>query len=218
MTAPGTARRTPIHQLLPHAVEGAPVVVTGWVKTARFSKNISFVHVFDGSTASTVQAILTPELAEAHRADLGIGTAVRIEGAWKKSPGGRQAWEVAADTVTIRLTPLGGQDAPEPMLASNIQAIDGTSSPLRFRACFTTPESLALLTESYEIHDAAVPLNAPDWFDCFDAAQIGADLRDGTALAFMGEAEIADGVDRIVAVYPDGRAFAWHQLNEKFAD
>ncbi|ABV94139.1 hypothetical protein Dshi_2403 [Dinoroseobacter shibae DFL 12 = DSM 16493] len=126
--------------------------------------------------------------------------------------------QVDAETVTIRLTPLGGQDAPEPMLATNLQAIDGSSSPLRFRACFDTSESLALLTESYVIHDAAVPLNAPGWFDCFDAARIGADLRDGTALAFLGEAEIADGVDRIVAVYRDGRAFAWHQLNEKFAD
>lgn len=126
--------------------------------------------------------------------------------------------EVDAGTVTIRLTPLGGADAPEPMLTRNLQVIDGSSSPLRFRACFETPESLALLTESYVIHDDAVPLNAPGWFDCFDAPGIGADLADGTALAFMGEAEIADGVDRIVAVYPDGRAFAWHQLNEKYAD
>lgn len=126
--------------------------------------------------------------------------------------------KVDAASVTIRLTPSGGMDAPEVMLTNGLQAIDGTSSPLRFRACFATPESLALLTESYVIHDAAVPLNAPDWFECFDAAQIGADLADGTALGFMGEAEIADGVDRIVAVYPDGRAFAWHQLNEKYAD
>lgn len=126
--------------------------------------------------------------------------------------------KVDAATVTIRLTPLGGADAPEVMLSSGLQAIDGTSSPLRFRACFTTSESLALLSESYVINDAAVPLNAPDWFDCFDAAQIGSDLADGTAIGFMGEAEIADGVDRVVAVYPDGRAFAWHQLNEKYAD
>ena len=122
--------------------------------------------------------------------------------------------EVDAETVTIRLTPLGGQDAPEPMLARNIQAIDGTSSPLRFRACFDTPESLALLTESYVIHDDAVPLNAPGWFDCFDAEALGEALRDGTAIAFMGEKNIDFGVDRIVAVTGDGRAYAWHQIND----
>lgn len=126
--------------------------------------------------------------------------------------------EVAAETVTIRLTPLAEGSAPEPMLTSNLEAIDGSSSPLRFRACFETSQSLALLSESYVIYDAAVPLNAPGWFDCFDAPTIGAALESGEAIAFMGEAEIADGVDRIVAVFDDGRAYAWHQLNEKYAD
>ncbi len=36
-------------------------------------------------------------------------------------------------------------------------------------------------------------------------------------MAFLGEKDIRDGgVDRVIAVYPDGRAFAWHQLNEKY--
>ncbi len=126
--------------------------------------------------------------------------------------------EVAAEDVTIRLTPLAEGSLPEVIQTSGIEAIDGTSSPLRFRACFQTSDSLALLTESYVATDDAVPLNAPGWFECFDAQDIGAALSDGTATAFLGEAEIADGVDRIVAVYDDGRAFAWHQLNEKYAD
>ena len=124
--------------------------------------------------------------------------------------------EVSEEGVEIRLTGLDG--TVEPMLADGVRAIDATSSPLRFRACFSTPESLALLTESYEITDEAVPLVAPGWFDCFDADAIGAALENGEAIAFMGERGIADGVDRVVAVYPDGRAFAWHQLNEKYAD
>ncbi|WP_424965774.1 MULTISPECIES: DUF6446 family protein [unclassified Dinoroseobacter] len=122
--------------------------------------------------------------------------------------------QVDAEQVTIRLTPLGGQDAPEAMLAEGIEAIDGSSSPLRFRACFRTPESLALLTESYEIYDDAEPLVAPGWFDCFDAEALGEQLRDGTAIAFMGEKNIDFGVDRIVAVTEDGRAYAWHQIND----
>jgi hypothetical protein len=126
--------------------------------------------------------------------------------------------EVPSESVTVRLTPLDGAGAAEPILVTGLTAIDGKSSPLRFRACFETPESLSLLTESYQIHDAAVPLNAPGWFDCFDATSIGAALDSGAAIAFMGEAEIADGVDRIVAVFEDGRAFAWHQLNDKYAD
>ncbi len=117
---------------------------------------------------------------------------------------------VAADA--IRLTPVGG-GAPQPVAVDDFRGIDSESSPIRFRACFTMPLSLAVLTETYAIHAAPQPLIAPPWFDCFDAAAIGAALARGEAVAFLGERDIRPGVDRIVAVLPDGRAFAWHQLN-----
>ena len=69
-----------------------------------------------------------------------------------------------------------------------------------------------------QIYEGAEPLIAPPWFDCFDAARIGPDVADGPAVAFLSQREIAPGVDRVIAVYPDGRAFAWHQLNEKYAE
>ena len=71
-----------------------------------------------------------------------------------------------------------------------------------------------MLTETYIIRDDAEPLVAPSWFDCFDAVQLGADIENGEAIAFLGVANIQYGIDRLVAVYPDGRAFAWHQINE----
>ena len=97
----GVDRRTPIRDLLTNANAGADVTVTGWVKTSRFSKNVSFVHVFDGSTPKTVQIVLNAELAEQFKAELGIGAAVRIHGAWVQSPGGEQSLEVSATDVTI---------------------------------------------------------------------------------------------------------------------
>lgn len=112
----------------------------------------------------------------------------------------------------IRLTPVAS-DLPEAIVAENVTGIDADSSPLRFRACFTTPLSQAMLSETYRLYDNPTPLNAPGWFDCFDAAAIGAALEAGEALAFLAEAEIRPGVDRVVAVFADGRAFAWHQLN-----
>ncbi len=117
----------------------------------------------------------------------------------------------------IRLTPVAG-DAPEAIVAEGVTGIDGDSSPIRFRACFTTPLSLAMLSETYRIYDRAEPLNAPGWFGCFDAQAIGAALETGEALAFLSEADIHPGVDRVVAVFPDGRAFAWHQLNDSLKD
>lgn len=113
----------------------------------------------------------------------------------------------------IRLTPIVN-DQPEPILAEGVTGIDSESSPIRFRACFTTPLSLAMLTETYVVYEGAEPLVAPGWFDCFDAQAIGTALERGEALAFLSEAGIHKGVDRVVAVFPDGRAFAWHQLND----
>lgn len=108
---------------------------------------------------------------------------------------------------------------PEPILLENLKAIDTVEEGVRlsgaisFRACFDVPQSQAMLTETYEIMDEAVPLNAPSWFDCFDAREIGQSLENDAAIAFMSQPNISYGVDRVVAVLPDGRGFAWHQLN-----
>ncbi|AZB56324.1 histidine kinase [Cereibacter sphaeroides] len=112
----------------------------------------------------------------------------------------------------IRLTPILS-DAPEAIVANEVTGIDSDSSPLRFRACFTTPLSQAMLTETYRVYPDPTPLNAPPWFDCFDAERIDMALQKGEAIAFLSEHDIAPGVDRVVAVFPDGHAFAWHQLN-----
>jgi hypothetical protein len=111
----------------------------------------------------------------------------------------------------ILLTPIIG-DAPEAIVVADVQGIDADSSPLRFRACFTTPLTLATLTETYKVYDTAVPTIAPGWFDCFDAGKISDALESGEALAFLSQAAIAPQIDRVVAVFPDGRAYAWHQL------
>ena len=119
--------------------------------------------------------------------------------------------EVAFTPDAVVLTSLtSGQ--PEPLLVEDFAAIDAISSPLRYRACFTTPISLATLTETYVIVDDAEPRVAPGWFDCFDAEQIGADIRT-EAVVFMGIENVQYGIDRVVAVYPDGRGYAWHQIN-----
>ncbi len=120
----------------------------------------------------------------------------------------------ASAAAVIRLQPVDGAAAEPMLITSDFQGIDADSSPLRFRGCFATPMTLAMLTETYRIYPDPTPLNAPSWFGCFDAARIGADLESGKAVAFLSEPDIHPGVDRVVAVYPDGRAFAWQQLND----
>jgi len=129
--------------------------------------------------------------------------------------------QVYAFYQTVEATP--GQDVelvsivtdlPEPIAYDDFEAIDADSSPIRYRACFTTPHSHAMLTETYVMLDGVEPRNGPEWFDCFDATAIAEALEDGTALAFLSHKNIAYGVDRIVVITEDGRGYAWHDLND----
>lgn len=125
--------------------------------------------------------------------------------------------EIDAEAAEIALVNVAtGQ--PEPIVIAGFEGIDGSSSPIRYRSCFTTAMSVAAMTETYEVYDDPTPLTAPGWFDCFDAEAIGTALEAGEAFAFLGQKDIHDGVDRVVAVFPDGRAYAWNQLNEKYSE
>jgi len=110
--------------------------------------------------------------------------------------------------VEMRITLADGGAVALPV--RDFEGIDADSSPIRFRACFETdlPQGAALVP-----YEAAEPLNAPGWFGCFDAGAIGAALLDDRARAYLGEKNVTYGIDRVLAVYPDGRAFAWHQIN-----
>lgn len=120
------------------------------------------------------------------------------------------------DEVTVEEVNLVSvvSDQPEPIAFTAFQAIDADSSPIRYRACFQTEMSLAMLSETYVLLDNAEPRNAPGWFDCFDAQAIGDALEAGTALPFLSQKNVQYGVDRIVAITEDGRGYVWHELND----
>ncbi|KAJ54214.1 histidine kinase [Actibacterium mucosum KCTC 23349] len=121
-------------------------------------------------------------------------------------------YEPVADTGdNLRLTSIAG--VAEPVIYDNFQAIDADSSPLRYRACFTTDMSQAMLTETFQLYENPTPLTTAGWFDCYDPAAIDAALKDGTATAYLGEANIVFGIDRVVAIFDDGRGRVWHQIN-----
>jgi len=120
-------------------------------------------------------------------------------------------------SAQIMLQPAGGGDL-RPLLVEDMTSVQKSSSPLGYRACFTVKNSLAMMTETYALAEKPTPLEAPRWFSCFDADKIGEALEAGTALAFEGKHEVQDGVDEVIAVFPDGEGYAWHQLNDKSKD
>lgn len=123
----------------------------------------------------------------------------------------------------VEVTPVAGQDVrlirsdnhePEVIDYDQFQAIDATSSPIRYRACFTTDLTPEAAVQTYTETTHTEPRNAPRWFDCFDAARIGAALADGTAKSFLSAKNISYGVDRVVAITADGHGYIWHELND----
>jgi len=118
--------------------------------------------------------------------------------------------------TTIRLT-ARADGRLQPIPVTGFSGIDALTSPLKFRGCFRVGYSLAELVESFSLATRPTPLRPPSWFDCFDTKSLTRDLGEGRAIAFLGERDIVPGVDRLVAVYPDQKAFAWHQLNATVA-
>ena len=119
--------------------------------------------------------------------------------------------------------PVAGQDVtlvsqatgqPEAIAYEDFQGIDADSSPIRYRACFTTSADPAMLRETYVAAPDMEPRMAPGWFDCFDGETIGAGIESGSAVTYLGAKNIAYGVDRIVAIFEDGRGYVWHELND----
>ncbi|WP_136683866.1 DUF6446 family protein [Falsirhodobacter xinxiangensis] len=111
----------------------------------------------------------------------------------------------------VELTALeitGPDGAVQSLPVEGIEGIDAESSPIRFRACARVvgpvPTGVPFANPT--------PLTAPGWFDCFDANAIGEALERGEATAFLSRANVHSGADRVLAVFPDGRVFAWNQL------
>ena len=96
---------------------------------------------------------------------------------------------------------------------SNYQGIDSESSALKLRECFVIDSLDNIGLSKYE---KPTPLTAPFWFKCFNAERITKDLLDGKASAFLVQKEEFDGIDSVIAVYPDGQSYRWRQLNSKY--
>ncbi|RIA55645.1 DUF6446 family protein [Dichotomicrobium thermohalophilum] len=106
--------------------------------------------------------------------------------------------EIKADSVEI-----AGQSYP----VSDWRGIDAPTSPLKLRACFNLAEA-----PDAPVAEDAAPLVAPDWFDCFDAEALSGALKAGEAKAYLAARDEFGVTNRIVARFPDGRAYMWRQL------
>ncbi|MEE4271586.1 MAG: asparagine--tRNA ligase [Thermoanaerobaculales bacterium] len=101
------AKRYRVKQLLAEGEVGARVLVKGWVRTRRDSKEVSFLEVNDGSCLKSLQVVVKPEIVGEELKRLVNGCSVAVSGALVESPGKGQRVELAAEGVTV----LGDADA-----------------------------------------------------------------------------------------------------------
>jgi hypothetical protein len=94
-----------------------------------------------------------------------------------------------------------------------LRVAEGSSSPLKYRACFATATTSAALGDRAVIHPDPVPTVAPLSFPCFDADAIAGALDAGSATAYLSRENEPYGIDRVVALTETGAGYAWHQIN-----
>ncbi len=95
-------KRTEIKDLLECQKPQEEVLVKGWVRTKRGSKNLSFIALNDGSTIKNVQIIADhPKFDEALLKTITTGASIAVHGKWVASSGGNQAFELLAEKIEV---------------------------------------------------------------------------------------------------------------------
>src|SRR6478752_3927125 len=93
---------TSVKDALNQTAPVASIVVQGWVRTRRDSKDFSVIELNDGSSLRNLQVIARntlPNYAAVQR--LITGASIIARGALVASQGKGQNWEVVADEVSI---------------------------------------------------------------------------------------------------------------------
>ncbi len=95
-------KRTRVIDALNSSAPVDHLLVKGWVRTRRDSKDFSFLEVNDGSCLKNLQVIVEESLpAFKHLKEVNTGAAVEIEGALLESPGKGQKWELKATELRL---------------------------------------------------------------------------------------------------------------------
>lgn len=82
---------------------GQELTVKGWLRTVRNQKTFTFIEVNDGSTLSSLQVIVAPDLPGYNQlmAQLSTGASVSIKGKVVESPGTEQSLELQASEIQM---------------------------------------------------------------------------------------------------------------------
>ncbi len=95
-------KRTKIVSLIDADQPIAKVLVKGWVRTRRDSKDFSFIELNDGSSLKNIQIIANNNLSNYEDIKkITTGSSLAVTGALVESKGGNQKYEIVADEIEI---------------------------------------------------------------------------------------------------------------------
>jgi len=95
-------KREKIKEILGRESAGGSLTTAGWVRSARLSPNVAFIDLTDGSTASGLQIVLSPETENFELMErVHTGCSVAVTGELVDSPGKGQKFELQATALTL---------------------------------------------------------------------------------------------------------------------
>jgi len=95
-------KRTKIIDCLNSKMTSDTILVKGWIRTKRDSKQCSFIEINDGSSLKNLQIIVDTSIKNYNNIKkLVTGSAIAVNGKIKASPGKGQKWELLAQSLEI---------------------------------------------------------------------------------------------------------------------
>ncbi len=145
--------RQKIREILKNGETGTKVLVKGWVRTKRESKNVYFIAMNDGSTLSNIQVVAEAGMFnEALIRDINTGAALSVAGTLVESKGSGQKVELSAETIQL----LGSADPEKYPIQPKKHSLEflRENAHLRFRtntfgAVFRIRHALAFAIHDY---------------------------------------------------------------------
>jgi len=81
---------------------GKSILVSGWVRTSRSSKDFGFIELNDGSFFKGLQIVFGTDLSNCSEVEkISIGSSLEIEGELVESPAAGQEFELKANRITV---------------------------------------------------------------------------------------------------------------------
>ncbi len=94
--------RKKVKEILQNGETGSIVLVKGWVRTKRSSKNVNFIALNDGSTINNLQIVANTEIfGEELLKDINTSTSLAVSGQLVESQGSGQKVELVARNIEI---------------------------------------------------------------------------------------------------------------------